>query len=116
MPGLPEGSQLGQHWAAPAAVAAASATAAAVAATAAAGGPACADWHMGPNTAAAAAGQLLLGKPAPTPLPTWGGGGGGLAGREKLGVYPREVDSLLREVDSLLIYMPYFLVSSYLKN
>ena len=76
MPGLPEGSQLGQHWAAPAAVAAASATAAAVAATAAAGGPACADWHLGPNTAAAAASQLLLGKPAPTPLPTWGGGGG----------------------------------------
>ena len=31
-----------------------------------------------------------------------GEGGGGLAGREKLGVYPREVDSLLREVDSLL--------------
>ena len=37
----------------------------------------------------------------PCPLPTWGGGGG-LAGREKQGVYPREVDSLLREVDSLL--------------
>ena len=85
MHGLHVGSQLEQHWVTPAAVAAASAPAAAVAATAAAGGPVCTDRHMGPSTAAAAAGQTCT-----SPSPDMGRGGG-LAGREKQGVYPKNI-------------------------
>ena len=84
---------LAQHWVGPAAVAACATAAAAAAA--ADGGSAWVGCHLPwcPNTAAAA-GQLLHGNPAPTPLPPLGGWGGiGREREQEVGVLSRREGS-----------------------